>query len=678
MIFANSTPFSEIVSSVLTEVGKKVTELKPGQLGVFDKKTHKSINPATLSDNKKREVRILVGSHNLGERNYLKVPGSSISNVANLYEAYTTQYFSPDSVLDIYRLNPVEGKPYIYYYGFNGTNDCESIQIECGKNYEFEFATEGSRVKTITGQDVYVKRYSEDSPCCSNDCTESCEDKTDCKSTVEKIVFKANQDPILSRLWKFSVVSSCDTENVVEKFPHFDWCIEKCDTGDDKALLNVKSNYPLYHVERTHREGSTSKYKMYCVPEDVTPEPLVGTVGSKIPTCNNECPVGYTLTNCVKNYTVSRPLSGDEDLTTDATKQAYALAVGTEYNTSMAEFMSFNGSVAVIKIKLPCDFPEPLAVKADVLVYTFQEDPYCVSNSTTQCKWVKCGCSYKVKRKLCITIPHDPCFDSCNPVPEPTDFPFLKELEEFVKIHPELVQGSFKGEQLEKCLSTYSVEQYNNECLVDGCDTKDGNITYNNIPAFKGRLWTECPCVVEENNNTNCLCGIKAEAILNDSCIENCWTNLNEYHEESYPRIYIAQTNPWSTFNKCNHFGSKDWVAQEYEITTGQGWKVAKEVLLSRQYFLQKYFDTSTILGLMINSATGIVRDIDQCSSYFSLRLIIDFSVPSNLSSSYGNNLQYITLFFADKAVRTQVENLLDSFVSSGYKGLTTRDFYNT
>lgn len=678
IINSHAIPFSEVVYSVLMESGKRKNELQPGQLALFDTQTWLSISPGD-DYRKHKEVVILVGSPNISEPVYGGgVPNAPFANMLNHQLPYETMYFTKESIVDFYKDDPVETSGRVKYYGYNGLTECGSIKVECGKTYEFELKIEGPRVQTITGQYCYTVRKSADAPCCpEDDCTVNCGWTVECAPIMKEIIRKMYEDHVVRRLLKLSLITSCP-EPTIEKFPHFDYCITLCDTGDVKALSKVQAQYPGKKITRESRVDSMTTYKIWCTPDTVIPD-YVQKVGNVAPECNG-CQSGYTETECVNVFTVIRPIAGTEDITTPAAQQTLADTIGGLYGATKSTYLSTNTSGIAVQIEVPCTVVDIPAQLTDLVTFSRTVDVHCVSDTEMTYSWEQCGCSYRTKRKLCIQLPHDPCLDNCTSITPVTDAPFTAELQEYMNMFVDsvgIVPDSVVPVAFNNCLSIYSVEQYGNDCFyVEGCDTgNDLESSYDTIPAFKGMIWQECkdcptncafPAPVE---GECCQCGIKIESLLDDYCDEDCYSDSNEYHEESHPDFWFQQTNPW--FDSISACGPHDVpeLVETVKPSPGilQGWKVWREVLKHRNYMLEPQMAANIPYSGRYKKILGIVDNVEKCSQYYGLTLLVDYSYrrTSSLPSSYGSALQRITLYLTDPTVREDAITLLQSYVSA-------------
>lgn len=180
-VYPHAVRFSALVKSI-APAGVNSELIAPLQMGVLDSKTFKTVsNAATL-----KSIRIAVGSPNNP-----KDPVSSVGFVDPFNRRVSMKSMEIKGVKEagFYTLSPRVAKPFIGYYGYNGVNECGSLNFKCGETSEYEVRVQGAIVERLYGQFEIFERFSVNTPCCpSGDCEDVCDDSIDCKISLDALV----------------------------------------------------------------------------------------------------------------------------------------------------------------------------------------------------------------------------------------------------------------------------------------------------------------------------------------------------------------------------------------------------------------------------------------------------------------------------------------------------------
>lgn len=646
-VYPHAVRFSALVKSV-ANAGKSTEQVSPFELGLIDPKTWKTVSDASTL----KGFRIVVGSPNDP-----KDPASPIGFQDPFNRRVSFKSMELKGIVDdsFYTLAPRSPKQFIGYYGFNGLNDCQSIKFDCGETVEFEVKVQGSIVERLYQQFEVFERFSVNAPCCpDSNCTTNCDTAVDCGALVEKIVKTMNDSRQgqnkVARFGKFSVVKECGTNPVIPTFPATKWCLSLCDNGDSYALDAIKTQYPGTGVTRINREGSISTYQ-FCKDGVVAPANYVPKTSVKLAVCTT-CPSGYTLVAATDVYTVVRPLAGTEDLTSDATKLAYATTVAGAYTGTNPVFISQNGATASIQFEVPAG-TVVTALLADALIAGQEKEATCTPAAATPIAWVNCGTAYKIKRKLCLDVKNETC--------DPTNATTLAEMQAFYATNPTIVANSIVQTENGDCLSRFEMEQYNVNCLEDGCDTTGfQDAVYVDPNPFKGVKWGVCPCATPDPVATDCKCGIKVESHPIGCDLKGCGYDPTEFIEYDIPVFEIHRIG---VYPGCDNEINENWfVAQTPSVSTLDGHRVLQELLLYRQYRFEPFTSPSQEYAQKFLEVEGIRYGIDPCKKYYVLHLSGNYGEVTSLSSSFGDKIEDLQLFFEDRATLESTIKLLSTY----------------
>jgi len=574
-------------------------DLVAGQIGVFNNKTYEAISGQA---NPKQSVIVASGSwHKKDKLN--KFWGG-------LQESIKTVDFLGQDVFEFHRSAPRQAQNEQWVIGYDGINDCYSLDYECGKTYTYKVR--------VWGEDVYgtflrpIDRFiSVPTDCCDgDDCTDSCDDGVSCKKYAQRLADIINNDPELQYFVRAEAITS---DSVPVTPTHRLYCLSICDNGDQQALAAVRQAYPTMSITRIDREDSISTYQFCNIITAGAPANFTPTANVLLAVCN-ECPSGYTLVAESDLYVVNRPLAGTEVLNTDAARQTYANTVLASYNVatfngatavdpttnqitipnhgfvagtsfvysngggttivgltsgntyyvktvvdannftlsatnggaviditadgvgaahtftfvgSTATFLSQNGAVANVQIKLEAGLTRS-AVLADTITQIATNQAYCQPGAITPVAWSACGDRYKTTRTLGLTLEKE-C-DSTNR---------LADLIAFYANAEDVVPGSITLSLAGTCSDNYTIQQYSNECLEDGCLT-NAVPEFDILQSFEGFPWGDIPCAVETEDPAT-LCGVRIEAAYEDTRFGGCTFSPTDYYSIRPLKLEITE-----------------------------------------------------------------------------------------------------------------------------------------
>lgn len=226
-----------------------------------------------------------------------------------------------------------------------------------------------------------------------------------------------------------------------------------------------------------------------------------------------------------------------------------------------ATFQSVNGGTALVQLKSPGGV-ELSAQAADTVLFSHTEPAICTPPANSAVAWVEGEERYRTTRTLCMTIGKE-----CDGVNR------LADLQAFYANTSNLA-SAITVATAGTCADTYTVSQYNNSCLEDGCLT-EAIPEYDPIQSFEGFAWEECPCPVDEEEDLSVLCGVRVTGAYVDTKFGDCTFEPTDYFSVRPLRISISQVdeagNPCSTGTKVTKIQngqvatqSGEWLRRQY------------------------------------------------------------------------------------------------------------------
>jgi hypothetical protein len=220
-----------------------------------------------------------------------------------------------------------------------------------------------------------------------------------------------------------------------------------------------------------------------------------------------------------------------------------------------ATFQSTNGGTALVQLKSPAGV-ELSALLSDTLLFSHTEPDVCTPPANSAVAWVEGEQRYRTTRTLCLTIGKE-----CDGVNR------LAELQEFYANTPDLA-SAISVSQAGTCADTYTVTQYNNSCLEDGCLSQPVP-EFDPLQSFEGVAWTEeCPCPEAEEEDPAVLCGVRITGAYADTRFGDCTFEPTDYFSVRPLRINIQQLD--ESGNPCTT-GTKVTKIQNGQVATQSG-----------------------------------------------------------------------------------------------------------
>ena len=501
------------------------------------------------------------------------------------------------SINDWYSDTPKDLKPFIGYFGYNGFNDCLVEKHECGKTYAYRVAAYGEIVERVYGQWRVEEEFSVNTPCCGECQSASCK-TADVGASYEELVKKINESQKISRFGFATLLRSCETDATPAAtfLDAFEFTLTLCDKGDNEALSNVMAQYPGLDIYRSRRVGSKSTYK---VCDETKPEDFVLHPGSFPKQGCAACEAPYT------------------------TETPSTLTTGAEEG----QFTSEVSDRSTIDID-------------------------CVETAQPDVAWVKGEAKKLAKRKLEAIFKIDDCNSAA--IQDLIDAQYKNEDGDFLfnilSIEKELLD----------CVGKITVEQKSKTCLAKDCDTDDVNSYFVKIPDFLGNILTDIACDDTAEPGVDCKAGVKLTSYVPDEVADFCGKDPYDFVETNVAQfeMYEVQTTEFPDAT-CNKMPVPFWVAQKGTYKTLAGHQVLKEILAYRKYRSEWFTNPSMANASYYNKAEGIVYGVDPSKRYYVVNLIGNYSEVTSLSSSFGDKMETLALYFENLETRDEFIELM-------------------
>jgi hypothetical protein len=611
--FSYHVPFYVVNGGVATSGHS--ADLKPGQLGLFDRST---FSVATGIGNGK-EFFFAQGAQ--GGLDWYGQP---------VRTSHKSPFFFGKDVEDMYLSKPQRLQNEEWVIGYNGSPSSNSLTFVTGEATRIKFYFHGQPTyRFFNSPKEYVVSYTpkEDctTPCEAGDCPEGI---TDCQVHTQALIDLINNH---TELRKFGVTAkyvhadfAAATTNMIK------WCLTLCDNGDAQALNAVQAQAPTgTTVVRTARSGSLSTYQ-FCAEDDETTPTAFQQTGSVLQAVCEECPDDSFLIGAKDVYFVRRPLNGSETLTTAALRDAYANTIWSAYATAAgittttsttstttaagtfnadATFVGQDGAVAIVKLKFAAGTTVN-ALLADTVEFLYTEAAVCVFDTPASVAWEDCGVGISSERNLIIKNINRPDCDA--------DGDRLDDITAALAGVVGIQIGTLALVEGDGCKDDYTVTQSSIDCLDEGCLTSNVTFTYDTLPSFENNAWEVVPPTTEEDPTRQC--GIRVTAGYIDPRFGDCSFNPMDYYETEPVKMEISLLQ--EDGDRCD---AANWptVSQSRigQISRQSGEYVVRELIMKTDAYL---------------------KHIDQFSLEPRMREAFDMQLLSSVDKTAFYNLYYV------------------------------------
>lgn len=631
MAFNKSLKTNLVVQSYDT-TGKHSSDLNPFEFAILDADTYTSLSALQVQG---KDVLFSVGSPNQGQtksnlkidrlRDELNSQLSFKSQPMNV-GAIKTQKFTEDT-----RTN-------VYYFGYNGLDDCKTLEFECGKTYEFDVYVKGRAVRNIFGREMR-EIIPVTAPCCSP-CTDGdCSDTIECAVVIDELVKNFN-DPNrwISRFYTAEKVVSCShTGDQYDTLSLYTFCLTVCDAGTEQDLARVQesvsSNYGLVTVKS--REGAYTTYQVQGKVGDSNTPPANFTIDGVVLKDCDECPSGFTLaaggfaylievdqaSSAESSLATLQALNGFSTLTS-RTQVYWDKGTSGYYVTSSALLTTTTADAKIVK-------------------YLGEIEQTCTQDTPLTYSWAGCGECLIAQRYMAVTIG----LDDCDPSGD-----FLSAWDAFLDAHPELEEEAELALSVDGCTMRGVVVQFSN-CVEEGCDT-DNVYTFPIMPTLFGQTWIETdssgdPCT-EADLPTGCKCGIKFTGrSFNDlnTLLDLPVYDLLEYVEKDPIELTVSLLEPDGQTQVCEDKQPSWWWAQKANFRTLHGRDVMKEILTERLYRAEPYWNLTDKESLLLQKREGLKYGVDVNAYYNAITISGNVARDLNWTSHEHRVREDVVLF---------------------------------
>lgn len=621
------------------------SKLAPGQLGFFTKDGRTALNLSQLASYK-GQVKIGIGSWNTKDVLYDGFGGRKLSD--------GTKAFKGQFITRLKLLKPVKAVQKRIAVGYDGITCDGPVNFDCNKNYTLRLDAWGSPIYRFL-KHRFSKDYTVKTPCC-DPCAEGCTAGTvDAKFVFEDWARQINSDKLVNKFLRarlkeenYSGMSGAVQFTIYE--------LEVLDEGDAYALAAVQTAYKAAGLEvfRYKRSGIKSTYRV--IKSGGAPSNYTPTAGISLATCGGVCPQGHSKTDAQDVYWVTRAVSSSDDLDSTADQTSFANTVKTAYSANSAKFISHTPAFAIVEIRVNKGTTVS-PINSDAVNFVKTEDVICTPPANSSISWVSVGTVYKVPRKLCITLEKD-CSGAGRLAELQAAYASVKDVvPESIKIAQKSGEGGDEDISTD-CGDVYEIQQYNNAYLEDGCVEYDPPV-WDELPAFEGIQWKECPCQEPASPSSNKV-GLIIEAIYNPFDEQ-----FSKYAFEFEDVLDLGMVDFDATlYDESGKTCDRDVIPVTVlnEATRAQmlGYNVLKEYVTNRApYKCEPWFDK-----VRLREAFDVVSaEIIQREKYYKCYQLSHY-IPNNTVSQHRfENENYTYFFWVPEDVNTtELEQYLIAF----------------
>lgn len=693
----------------IAPAGKRAHEFSLFEIGLIDRKTGLTVDSATYSPDRTYEIVYKTGSKgpdnpffpdHVGIQMPIRTLPISKIDKAHLFDKATDK-----------------ATPFIAYLGYDGIHQCKSINLPCGEDMGIFIQVRGQDVRNTFNQNLN-QLIPFTLPCC-----EDCSFDVAAEKTVDTMIEAIRTAPFYVKEYikVEKVLSCCTPQDLFERLPYKTYQITVCDSGSSRDLAKFQRQYPDFSVERVDRDNPYSTYEV-CIETPFTqaeqdaidaaqdayiadPTPAnqaaldaANQVARDRATADNlpddfvmsnvkqlecdecpDCPATFTKVDAGDKYLAVFDVSSDVNVTTfeefeldyytdQTTAQATidALLTGVEglipnATAGSIKLMSVGTTLAVqVCVTKDSDMTEH-GVSGLSLTALGECEGYCKGESTVA--WCPKDDKYKIKRTLCLTVGDGDCG---------TDW--LEEIQGSLKDYKNVVDGSVTMTLANGCVSEYKLEQVNDNCLEDGCDTvgKDG-AKFSELPYFRGKRWDMCDCegfevdasgclVRTQETVSSCSAGLKFTAALPaQEPIDETHAISDLVNREPLEiEVSIVPNIDSEIDTTCDPLNI-DWtITQKGSYAEGRGDLVLRREVISREYDMYQYFDPNMEMGARMRNRLGYEYAANPNKFYNSICLY--HNSRQNIRHTYDTWEREIIQIYVEKDNVTLFEDLKDFF----------------
>lgn len=306
---------------------------------------------------------------------------------------------------------------------------------------------------------------------------------------------------------------------------------------------------------------------------------------------------------------------------------------------------------------------------SDPLVFLGEGKSYCLQTTPTTSSWTDVGNRYKITRDLVTILTLDDC--------DNTGAADLAAIQAFYANSTDIVSGSISMVVTDNCKAKFTLSQYNNAPLEDGCDTI-AVAKFDPVPSYNSHLWevdlfegwtvngSGCP-VPPAADDSDCMCGIKLTGTFVDRRTGGC--AFDPHDKREYDAVRVEATIRRVSTDFCNTELLNDLVTVAQYPTFEQlsGQEVLRDVIKYRYYQRELYFSPSIANAAKWTRAEGLEYGVDVDKHYYALHLMHNVKKVTNNTASEPQHREEIVLYFeeSDLPLLNSTLNLLNSYTTS-------------
>lgn len=552
-------------TSVIPSSGT-TADLGTGEIGVFDGSTYTATSGLSA-----KSIIVAQG-----------VPATLYpQGVAKGNFSVKTDIIKGNAVKSWKRVTGRKGRGIITTMGFDGVDTGKGLTVKSGDSFTFWITLSGSPIDNLLGSTPethyasWTEQFTVILPCVA-DCTDTCGTYVDQNIVADAAIDQINLrklpgGQLLTDYIKPTKLLSCSTPSGLPNVTYTVYTLTIADNGTQADQGAVEAQYPGLDIKRIKRNGIFSTYEITKLTTDGAPAAYsnyLNPVLSNCDTCPSGCPTGYTSTVAQDAYIVQRPLSGSTDLTTTAARTSYknTLISGSYTTATAGEFLSFNGSVASVKLYFPTG-TVVAAFLSDTVVLIETNASICTQTYILTTAWQLCKVCTAVKKNYVISLAN-----SC-------ERNYLTDLR--------AIYGS--GVTLVSNNTATCTSQFNLPVLSDNldCDACDDTVWKFTTPApFEGVTWTQ---VVQTGYGTTCIAGIKVESIYEQRKAKECFLKQVAYEFEPLFISFSTRNPDPNNFAVLCETDVPVTLVQNVTYPRGVGRVVADHVIASNYAFNQPW-----------------------------------------------------------------------------------------
>ena len=641
--YSDKIQYNWVVNSLSTS-GKKTVDLKAFEFAVVNADTHKTvaIGDPELSG---QEYYFAVGSPNRAQA----TDGQKINRHYNSLNSDVS--FKSDKIGNVGKLRFVtpdkQDLKQVYYLGYNGLDQCESLEFECGKNYKFHISVQGQNVQNVFGRYEFNEVVSVDTPCCDASC--GCVDgKIDCSYVIDDLLARFDSDLFwVKRFYNVEKVINCSPALVQPtKTNYTTYCLTVCDNGDALDLSAIQSQYPTVTVEVKERKAPYTTYQFTQLAAAAAPAAYTQT-STVVRDCTT-CPAGFTSVTGGFAYIVEI-----DNTNADLTPATQLTAVQTIFPTAtFASKANFNFGTSTYYVVSSAALTAPTG-DARIVKTMGETSAKCQQTTPLTYAWASCGTSYKVTRDLCLTKANADC--QTNPEE-------LAEIQAYYAAQSDVVAGSLVLDASSTdCLIRFNISQFNNALLADGCDTfgSDG-AKFDSLPTWKGFRWEVCPCegwtvnvsgcpVPPVPDDKCCQCGLKFTTIQFPENMNECIYDITHYQEKDPVELSVTIYRPDGELLVCGTKSPTFRKTQAAKFQTLKGFDVMKQIIITRNDRQERFMNLTGKDSLLFLERQGTEYGVKLNDYYYEISISSHSSRFENRPLFGGNDT--ITLYIHESQV---------------------------